>query len=253
MERATRVAALYDVHGNLTALEAVLAEVDRLGIERIVVGGDLAWGPQPAETVALLMRLGPRAKFIRGNADREVADRHGTAQGLPPEIAAINVWCADKLSPSQRAFLATLPERLTIEIPQLGSVLFCHGSPRSDEDPIRIDTSEETIAAWVQDAREPTIVCGHTHAPFDREAAGKRIVNAGSVGLQYGVGACWALLGPDVELRRTPYDVELAVSRIARSGVPDSEGFIEHARKPPPMPGEALPELEIARNEADGD
>ena len=90
MERATRVAALYDVHGNLTALEAVLAEVDRLGIERIVVGGDLAWGPQPAETVALLMRLGPRAKFIRGNADREVADRHGTAQGLPPEIAAIN-------------------------------------------------------------------------------------------------------------------------------------------------------------------
>src|SRR5688572_27325079 len=106
MERATRVAAIYDIHGNLTALEAVLAEIDRLGVERIVVGGDLAWGPQPAETVALLMRLGPRAKFIRGNADREVADRHGTEQGLPPEIAAINRWCADQLSPSQRAFLA---------------------------------------------------------------------------------------------------------------------------------------------------
>lgn len=243
MERATRVAAVYDIHGNRTALEAVLAEIDALGIERIVVGGDLAWGPEPAETVALLMRLGPRAKFIRGNADREIADRHGTAQGLPPELAAITRWCADKLSPGQRAFLATLPERVSIEIAGLGSVLFCHGSPRSDDDPIRVDTPEETIAPWVGGVREATIVCGHTHAPFDREAAGKRIVNAGSVGLQYGQGACWTLLGPDVEPRRTAYDLELAAARIAASGIPDSEGFVAHVRNPPPMPGEPLPPL----------
>ena len=91
--------------------------------------------------------------------------------------------------------------------------------------------------------REATIVCGHTHAPFDRRVAGKRIVNAGSVGLQYGAGACWALLGPEVEQRRTFYDVELAVQRIAGSGIPDSEGFIAHVRTPPPMPGEPLPPL----------
>ncbi|HUG61843.1 MAG TPA: metallophosphoesterase family protein [Methylomirabilota bacterium] len=243
MERATRVAAIYDIHGNLTALEAVLAEIDSLGIERIVVGGDLAWGPQPVETVSRLLGLGPRARFVRGNADREVGDRLGDGEGRPPELVVITRWCADRLSPGQRAFLATLPERVTIDIAGLGRVLFCHGSPLSDEDPIRVDTPEETIAPWLEDVREATIVCGHTHAPFDRQVAGKRIVNAGSVGLQYGAGASWALLGPEVELRRTPYDVELAAERIARSGVPDADGFVAHVRTPPPMPGEPLPPL----------
>ena len=243
MERAKRVAAIYDIHGNLTALEAVLAEIDGLGIERVVVGGDLAWGPQPRETVSRLMGLGPRARFIRGNADREVVDRIGEGAGRPPELIVITRWCADRLSPGQRAFLGTLPERISIEVGDLGRVLFCHGSPRSDEDPIRVDTPEETIVPWVRDVHEATIVCGHTHAPFDRQAAGKRIVNAGSVGLQYGTGACWALLGAEVELRRTLYDVELAAERIASSGVPDADGFIEHVRKPPPMPGEPLPPL----------
>jgi predicted phosphodiesterase len=189
------------------------------------------------------MGLGPRAKFIRGNADREVADRFGTEQGLPPELAAITRWCADKLTPGQRAFLATLPERVSIEIAGLGPVLFCHGSPRSDEDAIRVDTSEAKLEAWLYGVREATIICGHTHAPFDRQAVGKRIVNAGSVGLQYGKGASWALLGPDVEFRRTFYDVDLALERIARSGIPDSESFTEHLRNPPPMPGEPMPPL----------
>ena len=234
--RAGRVAALYDIHGNFSALEAVLAEVDRLGIERIVVGGDVVWGPEPVPTLERLMRLGSRARFIRGNADREVADWKPDPRRAVDEVEVVTRWCRTQLNVGQRAFLGTLPERVSLDVPGLGAVLFCHGSPRRDDEAIHAWTSEEQIAPMVAAVAEATILCGHTHAAFDRQVAGKRIVNAGSVGLNYGDGASWVLLGPDIELRRTGYDVSAAIARVRRSGVPDPESFADHLLHPPPMP-----------------
>ncbi|CAA9558108.1 MAG: Serine/threonine protein phosphatase() [uncultured Thermomicrobiales bacterium] len=235
MDRPAAVAALYDIHGNLAALEAVLAEVERLGIERIVVGGDIVWGPEPVPTLERLMRLGSRARFIRGNADREVAD--GSAgPNADPAVEVVTRWCHRQLNAGQRAFLGALPERVSLDVPGWGPILFCHGSPRRDDEAIHAWTREEDLAPMVAAVREGVVVCGHTHAPFDRDGAGKRIVNAGSVGLQYGAGASWALVGPEIELRRTPYDVEAAATRIRRSGVPDPEIFADHILDPPPMP-----------------
>ncbi|HEV2108334.1 MAG TPA: metallophosphoesterase family protein [Thermomicrobiales bacterium] len=234
MEHQPRIAAIYDIHGNRTALEAVLAEIDALGIQRIVVGGDIAWGTEPRACVDRVMRLGIRAKFVRGNADREVADGHDNLAAVPPEIAQITAWCAKQLNAAQRVFLGTLPEFQRLTVSGLGPVFFCHGSPRSDEEAISEWMREGEVEAMVRPVRERTIVCGHTHVHFDRQVAGKRIINAGSVGLHHDSGACWAILGPDVEFRRTPYDVDLAVARVAASGVPGDEEFIYHLRNPDP-------------------
>jgi predicted phosphodiesterase len=228
------IAAIYDIHGNRTALEAVLAEVEALGIQQIVIGGDIAWGPEPAACVDMVLRLGIRAKFVRGNADREIADGHDNLKTVSPEVAQITAWCNKQLNGAQRALLATLPEYQRLTAPGLGPVFFCHGSPRNDEEAITEWTPDAEVLPMVKAVREHTIVCGHTHVHFDRTVAGKRIVNAGSVGLHHGPGACWAILGEDVDLRRTAYDVELAVRCVQASGVPGDEEFIYHLRNPDP-------------------
>jgi predicted phosphodiesterase len=199
-----RVAALYDVHGNLPALEAVLAEVDA---DLILVGGDVAAGPWPAETLERLRGLGERVRFIRGNADRELtgAARVERSGGPPPEVLD---FVRERLSEEQLEFLGGLPVTAELAVDGLGDVLFCHATPRSDEELLtRISPEERWLDALTGvDAR--VVVCGHTHVQFDRALGGLRLVNAGSVGMPYErrQGAYWALLGPDVDLRRTPYD-----------------------------------------------
>ena len=224
-----RVAALYDVHGNLPALEAVLAEVEREGVDLVLVGGDAVWGPFPAETLELLRGLGERVLFVRGNADREVVERDTTY--------AETIWCAERLSREALAFLVELPLSLTLDVDGLGPVLFCHGSPRSDDEPITAASPEERLAGMLAGVEEGVVVFGHTHAQFERDALGKRLVNPGSVGLPLGGrGADWALLGPGIELRRTAYDVEAAAERIRASGLPRAdEYFARSVLEPPPL------------------
>ncbi len=230
--KARRVAALYDIHGNLPALEAVLAELESEGVDLVLVGGDVAWGPLPRETLDRLAAL-EGVLLIRGNADREVAARH---RGHDETTDAITLWCADQLRPEQLDLLASLPERVTVEVAGLGPTLFCHGSPRSDEEPITAATSEKALARMLAGVEETTVVFGHTHAQFERRASGKRLVNPGSVGLPFGErGAYWALLGHAVELRRTGYDVEEAAERFRRSGAPSAKAaFADHVLAPPP-------------------
>lgn len=223
--RQGSVAVLADLHGNLIALEAVLAEIDRLGVPRIVVAGDIAWGPEPTETVERVMAFRSAMSIIRGNADREVANPAAVIGDA--FLRECTEWCAAQLSQAQRSWLGHLPETATVEIEGIGAVLVCHGSPRSDTEGIRPDTAPQVIEAWLADTTEPVVVCGHTHVHFDRKVGQHRIVNPGSVGLHYGVeGAQWALLGPDgVELRTTPYE-KVWAARLARSsGIPDAEGF----------------------------
>ncbi|WP_245632732.1 metallophosphoesterase family protein [Alicyclobacillus kakegawensis] len=229
-----KVAAIYDIHGNLPALEAVLEDICRENVDCIIVGGDVAWGPDPAGVMDCLLRLPGDVRFLRGNADREVAGRYGVEQGLEQWVAQINQWCADQLNDAQLAFLRKLPEKVSLHIDRLGSVLFVHGSPRSDEEAIREDTSESEIRPMLEGVTEDIVVCGHTHVQFDRRIGGKRVINPGSVGLQSSArGACWALFGPDVELRETSYDVKAAAERILRTGVPMAEEFAQHVLNPP--------------------
>ena len=229
-----RVAVISDVHANIAALEAVLADIDHCGVDALVVCGDLAWGPQPAETVERLMAVPGLVSFVKGNADREVGERWGVEEGLSPWMAEINQWCADQLSTAQREFLNNLPPSATLSVVGLGEALFVHGSPRSDTDPIRRDTADHEIRSMIAHVGQPTIVCGHTHIQFDRVVDGTRIINAGSVGLQSAArGACWALLGPDVMLKETPYNYEVAAAAIRRSGVPMADDFADHILRPP--------------------
>jgi putative phosphoesterase len=188
-----RVAALYDIHGNLPALEAVLAEVDA---DVVVVGGDTVAGPAPAETLERLRSLDADVRFIRGNADREVYEER---QGLaPPEVMD---FVRARLSPEQIDFLRSLPLTLS-----MGRVLFCHATPRSDEEILTRISPDERWREALAGVDAEVVVCGHTHVQFDRQVGEIRLVNAGSVGMPYAdePGAYWALLdGTDVELRHT--------------------------------------------------
>ena len=215
-----RIAAVYDVHGNLPALEAVLAEIEVLAVDVVVVGGDIAIGPMPGQALECLRGLGERALFLRGNGDREIAaDPPEAGTGLWVERTR---WSAQQLEADQRAWLAALPDTLTVAVEGLGPVLFCHGSPRSDQEILTRISSQERVAAALDGVAEEVVVCGHTHVQFDRLVAGKRLVNAGSVGMPYEAdpGAYWALLGPDVELRRTSYDFETAAKAVRATGFP---------------------------------
>lgn len=205
-----RVAALYDVHGNLPALEAVLADVDRAAPDAVVCGGDLLEGPLPSECLELLRAR--HAHFVKGNADRFVLERRDE----------IDVWVHDRLSPAEREEAAAWPPTLELDVDGLGRVLFCHASPRSDEEILSVATPDDVVVEATAAVSAGVVVGGHTHQQFDRFVDGLRFVNAGSVGLPYEgrAGAFWALLGPDVDLRRTEYDVHEAVSRLELVGLP---------------------------------
>jgi putative phosphoesterase len=205
-----KVAALYDIHGNLPALDAVLAEVDA---DVILVGGDFVAGPWPTETLARLRGLDGDVRFIRGNADREVVEQ--TPGLAPPELME---FVRERLSAQAIAFLGSLPLTESIEVDGLGKVLFCHATPRNDEEIFTRISPDERWRAALDGVEADVVVCGHTHVQFDRDIDGVRLVNAGSVGMPYErePGAYWALLGPGIELRRTEYKP----GDIAASGWP---------------------------------
>jgi len=213
-----RVAALYDVHGNVDALDAVLAELEGIGVDAIVLGGDHVGGPWPAETLERLRSLRGDIRWIRGNGERELVPGE---EGLAP--ASIVDFVRGTLSDADVRELAGAPLTVTLDVDGLGPVLFCHATPRDDTE---IRTAISPDARWLEvleGVGEPVVVCGHTHVQFDRTVGSTRIVNAGSVGMPYEdePGAYWLLLGREVELRRTPYDVEQTLAAIEASDYPD--------------------------------
>ena len=242
--RGVRVAALYDVHGNLPALEAVLAEVERGKVDLVVVGGDVAIGPMPRECVARLRALGGRALFVRGNGDREIATVPDDGDG--DLWAARTRWSAGQLDDADQEFLAGLPGTQSVRVRGLGRVLFCHGSPRDDEEIVTALTTEERLAPMLRGVEERTVVCGHTHVQFDRVVGETRVVNAGSVGMPYEVrpGAYWALLDGGVELRRTGYDLDAAAAAVRASGFPGADELADENVLTTPGPSEASEHFE---------
>ena len=196
------VAALYDIHGNLAALEAVLAEVP--ADATIVVGGDVSSvGEEPSECLERLRGLGDRVLWVRGNSDRELTPGE---EGLAP--AEVVDEARSKLTAEQVAFLHGLPPTQRV-----GDVLYCHASPRNDVDIFTERTPEEHIRFLFEGLDAAVVVCGHTHTQFERQVGAVRVINAGSVGLPYEdePGAYWLL---DLVHRRTPYEgAELKASR----------------------------------------
>jgi predicted phosphodiesterase len=213
------VAVLSDTHGVLPAVQAALAEPALQRADRVVVTGDLASGPQPVAVLDRLLELGERVVLVRGNADRELAALVG---GEKPEIAdEITAWAAGQLGarPDLVALLRDLPHPVTLDVDGFGPVLFCHGSPRDDNEVVLVDTRPqrwaEALAAVPDNIR--TVVCGHTHMPFVRLVDSRLVINSGSVGMPYGgAGAHWALLADGhVTLGVTAFDIEAARRSIA--------------------------------------
>ncbi len=219
---AASVAVLADIHGNLPALSAVLAEADVADAEAVVLLGDIALGPMPAETLDVLAGLGERAVWVHGNCEREMitAFDGGDVPGPNGSQAAAS---AALIGRPHRDMLDGLPLTVTLDVDGLGQTLFCHASPRRDEEMLLVDSSPERWATALSGLGPDlqAVVCGHTHMQFDRLAAGRRVINPGSVGMPYGPpGAHWAMLGSQVVLRRTEYDTTAAAETITASRYP---------------------------------
>lgn len=228
-----RVVALYDVEGNLPALDAVLSEVDRERPDAVVVGGDMVTGPMPSETLNRLRGL-RCAYFLRGNADRWVVEvrRGERPEGLPDDVVDALAWTAEQLSEEQIDFLAGLPQTVTLDVDGLGQVCFCHATPRDDNELFTERTPIDAVAELLAGTTAATIVCGHTHMQFDRRILRWRVVNAGSVGVSWDDGRepRWALLGPNVSFRRTQLDQQRAAEEIRASGWPGAEELLGDTR-----------------------
>jgi putative phosphoesterase len=233
-----RVAVLADVHANAMALDAVLAELERDAPDALVFAGDLVGGPEPDETLDRLMAL-ERAHFVRGNADRIVVEAFDEGRGFDPAEPSpprkAGAWNAERITRAQRDFLAGFAERVVLPVEELGEVLFCHGSPRSDEEIMTSLTPEPELLRMLAGIEQRVVVCGHTHVQFDRTVGSIRVLNAGSVGTTYQGrrGAYWLMLGPDAELRRTDYDYEVAAERIRAGDYWDAAGLAELILEPP--------------------
>ena len=233
-----RLAALYDIHGNLPALEAVLDEVRRAGVDAVVVGGDVLPGPMPRETIDCLAALDLPVHYLTGNGDRVVlTERRGgdISREVPEAFRDVIRWSAATLTDADAAWIAGWPATLRLHVPGLGDTLFCHATPRNDVECFTRLTAEERLFEVFDGVESAVVVCGHTHMPFDRTVRGIRVVNAGSVGMPFGdPGADWLLLGPEVSPRHTRYDLAAAAARVRASAYPQAEAFAAgHVLRPP--------------------
>lgn len=233
-----RIAALYDIHGNLPALEAVLAEIGDSGVDRIVVGGDVMPGPMPHETMAALLDLDRPVDFLRGNGEREILSLlrgNGLSGAVPETYHEAMRWVARDLTAQQAGFVATWPMTIRASLPEVGEILFCHATPRDDDEIFTRLTPVERLVSIFASASASIVVCGHTHMQFDRLIGNVRVVNSGSVGMPFGSpGADWLLLGPGVELRHTPYDLVDGARRVRSTAYPKASEFADNYLLAPP-------------------
>ncbi len=242
-----RIAALYDIHGNLPALEAVLEDVFREGIEEILVGGDVLPGPMSAETLERVWSLDRPVRFIAGNGERDVLSvlTGSEPAGLPGSVLDVLRWVAGELGPDDVAGLEAWPSTVLHDIEGLGRALFCHATPQSDTEIFTKLTPEESLRPLFEGLDADIVVCGHTHMQLDRMVGRVRVVNAGSVGMPFGAPAAyWLSLGAEVRLRRTEYDLSEAADRVRRTGYPQAGEFAERWILRPKTEAEGLDAFE---------
>jgi len=231
-----RVAALYDIHGNLPALEAVLEEVRQATVDQIVVGGDVLPGPMAHETLRCLLDLDIPVQFIYGNGEVAVLQQMAgtTPERVPEQYRPAIRWTAEEVQ-DYRDVLAAWPMTLRVDVRGLGNVLFCHATPRNEDECFTRLTPEDRLLPVFDGLGASVVVCGHTHMQFERVVGRTRVVNAGSIGMPFGEpGADWLLLGPDVQLRHTAYDLAKAAERIRATAFPWPEDFATQYVSQPP-------------------
>lgn len=228
-----RIAALYDIHGNLPALEAVLAEITESDIDHIVVGGDILPGPMPMECLTLLSDLDTPVDALYGNGETDtlVAFRGEELARVPVAFHETILWVANQLDEHTAQRLTALPATLLHTLPHLGNVLFCHATPRNDNELFTVDTPAERLTPVFEPTGADVVICCHTHMQFDRQVGSVRVVNAGSVGMPFGEpGAYWLVVDDEgIDFRRTSYDLDAAADRINATGYP----FDADPREPP--------------------
>ena len=207
-------------------LEAVLAELDGEEVDAVLIGGDVVGGPQPAEALALLRALDLPIHWLRGNGERALEP--DAADAVMGEAEDALRFTASRVPEEDQRFLVQLPQTLTLDVDGLGETLFCHASPRNDLDIVTPGTPEARFATLLEGVSERVVVAGHTHMQDDRTVDGVRWINPGSVGMPYEgeVAAFWAILGPDVEFRKTPFDTERSAEALLASGWPEAESFV---------------------------
>jgi putative phosphoesterase len=212
---------LSDIHGIAPALEAVLAIEAKNPSDVLIVAGDTAAGPQPNQVIEILRQHEDRLIAISGNGDRELIEAHeGTFTGEVPQLTARE---AGAITPANLAWLRSLPDTIEFDMPALGRVHLCHATPQNDMDILLVDTR---IERWQQCFADlPTeveaVILGHTHMPFQRLIAGRRVINPGSVGMPFGqAGAHWTRIHADgtLETRATFYDVNEALNDLEATG-----------------------------------
>lgn len=242
-----RIAALYDIHGNSVALEAVLAEVRALGVDRVVMGGDLVPGPEPREVMASLLGLNVPVDFIYGNGEVAVLEElAGRAAKVPEQVRPMVRWSGEQLGVGERQLIQGWPKTLEMEISGVGTVIFCHATPRDENEIFTKLTAAVELRGIFEGVEAEVVVCGHTHMQFDLKVGDVRVVNAGSVGMPFGAaGADWLLLGDGagstgVELRHTNYDLEGAAERIRATSFPGAAHFAESSVLHPPSEEQML-------------
>jgi len=231
-----RIAALFDIHANLPALEAVLEVVREARVDRIVVGGDVLPGPMPRETLDVIGSLDIPTEFIIGNGDREAAAaaRGPVGAVIPEFFREAMKWNAAQLTANDLQTIDNWPLTRELTIDGIGRVLFCHATPRNDTEIFLKTTSDEKLRPIFDSLGVHLVVCGHTHMQFDRIVGRTRIINAGSVGMPFqDAGAYWALLGPGVTLRRTAYDLERAAARVRATAYPQAAQCAAAILSPP--------------------
>lgn len=231
------LAALYDIHGNLPALEAVLAEVRELDVDLLVVGGDVIVGPMSKECIELLLAAPIPTRFIKGNCETSVL---ATAMGNPethlPEAVQEEIrWTAEQLESKHLEEIARWPTTISVDVDRIGKTLFCHATPRNEHEIFTKETSADKLAPIFQSLEEKIVVCGHTHMQFDRYVGASRVINAGSIGMPFGSpGAYWLYIDSQLELRKTAFDMQVASELIHKTSYPNAENFVRSSLLDPP-------------------
>ncbi|MFM2485258.1 metallophosphoesterase family protein [Celerinatantimonas yamalensis] len=238
-----RIAAIYDIHANSTALEAVIDEIKKRKVDRIVVGGDVVAGPSPLETLTLLRNITIPIDFILGNAESELLKHIAgkDVEELTETADEVTHWLAKQMTTEHKQFLSSWIPTLEIQTDTWGQVLFCHGSPRSNTEIFTRLTPGKKLASIFGHISTSMVVCGHTHMQFKITSGSISIINAGSVGMPYSrTGAEWLLLDDEIHFMHTDYDISKAAELIRKTNYPQAEEFVMNNVLNTPSEEEAL-------------